>query len=163
MKPLRIAIADDNWFVAQHLRGELATLGHIVVGLARTAQELVELVARERPDLALVDIRLADGSDGLAAAREIQKSFAVPTIAATGHLTAAAAKAADLLGLLSKPYTRRACEPSWKPLRTGLREARADRSWFADPAAQTNGRAESRTSSRLELNGELRRRRSPRA
>jgi AmiR/NasT family two-component response regulator len=56
MKPLRIAIADDNWFVAQHLRGELATLGHIVVGLARTAQELVELVARERPDLALVDI-----------------------------------------------------------------------------------------------------------
>jgi hypothetical protein len=64
MKPLRIAIADDNWFVAQHLRGELATLGHIVVGLARTAQELVELVARERPDLALVDIRLADGSDG---------------------------------------------------------------------------------------------------
>jgi preprotein translocase SecF subunit len=28
----------DNWFVAQHLRGELAALGHTVVGLARTAQ-----------------------------------------------------------------------------------------------------------------------------
>jgi CheY-like chemotaxis protein len=113
MRRLRIAIAEDNWFVAQHLRGELVGLGHTVVGLARTAQELVELVARERPDLALVDIRLADGvdirladgSDGLAAAREIQKRFDVPAIAATGHLMAEEAEAAGLLGLLNKPYT----------------------------------------------------------
>jgi CheY-like chemotaxis protein len=105
MRPLRIAIAEDNWFVAQHLRGELAALGHTVVGVARTAQDLVELVARERPDLALVDIRLADGSDGLAAAREVQTRFDVPAIAATGHLLANEAKAAGLLGLLSKPYT----------------------------------------------------------
>ena len=105
MKPLRIAIAEDSWFVAEHLRDELAALGHTVVGMARTAEDLVELVARERPDLALIDIRLANGSDGLAAAREIQTRFAVPAIAATGHLLADEAKAAGLLGLLSKPYT----------------------------------------------------------
>ncbi len=105
MKHLRIAIAEDSWFVAEHLRSELAALGHKVVGLARTGEELVELVARERPDLALVDIRLANGSDGLAAARDIQERFAVPAIAATGHLAAAEAEAAGLLGLLSKPHT----------------------------------------------------------
>jgi CheY-like chemotaxis protein len=105
MIPLRIAIAEDSWFVAEHLRSQLAALGHSVVGLARTGEELIELVARERPDLALVDIRLADGSDGLAAATEIQRRFAVPAIAATGHLTVAEAEAAALLGLLSKPYT----------------------------------------------------------
>ena len=105
MKPLRIVIAEDSWFVAEHLRSELAALGHAVVGLARTGEELIELVAGERPDLALVDVRLGAGSDGLAAAREIQERYAVPAIAATGHLTAAEAEAAGLLGILSKPYT----------------------------------------------------------
>jgi CheY-like chemotaxis protein len=105
MKQLRIAIAEDNWFVAEHLRSELVALGHAVVGLARTGEELIELVARERPDLALVDIRLADGSDGLAAAAIVQERFGVPAIAVTGHLTPAEAEAAKLLGLLSKPYT----------------------------------------------------------
>jgi two-component system, response regulator PdtaR len=106
VKPLRIAIAEDNWFVAEHLRSELVTLGHSVVGLARTAEELIELAARERPHVALVDMRLAEGSDGLAAAKEIQERFGIPAIAATGHLTAVEAQAAGLLGLLSKPYSR---------------------------------------------------------
>lgn len=105
MKPLRIAIAEDNWFVAEHLRAELIAFGHTVVGLARTGEELIELVAREQPDLALVDFRLAGGSDGLAAAREIEGRFAVPAIASTGQPAAAEARAAGLLGFLAKPYT----------------------------------------------------------
>jgi CheY-like chemotaxis protein len=105
VKPLRVAIAEDNWFVAEHLRSEVAALGHSVVGLARTGEELIELVARERPHVALVDRRLADGSDGLAAAKIIQERFGIPAIAATGHLTAVEAQAGGLLGLLSKPYS----------------------------------------------------------
>jgi CheY-like chemotaxis protein len=105
MKPLRIAIAEDNWFIAEYLCGEVAALGHAIVGRARTAEELIALVARERPDLVMVDIRLAGGSDGLAAAKEVQERFDIPTVAATGHLTAAEAEAAGLLGILSKPYT----------------------------------------------------------
>jgi two-component system, response regulator PdtaR len=105
MKPLRIAIAEDNWLVAEYLCNELAGLGHTIVGRARTGEELITLVARERPDLVLVDIRLADGSDGLAAAKEVQERFDIPAIAATGHLTAAEAEAAGLLGILGKPYT----------------------------------------------------------
>jgi CheY-like chemotaxis protein len=108
MKPLRIAIAEDNWLVAEYLCGELTALGHAIVGRARTGEELINLVADQRPDLVLADIRLADGSDGLAAAKEIQERFDIPAIAATGHLTAAEAEAAGLLGILSKPYTAQA-------------------------------------------------------
>ena len=108
MKRLRIAIAEDNWFIAEYLCGELAALGHAIVGRARTGEELIDLVAHERPDLVLADVRLADGSDGLAAAKEIQERFDIPAIAATGHLTAAEAEAAGLLGILSKPYTSHA-------------------------------------------------------
>jgi CheY-like chemotaxis protein len=82
-----------------------AALGHAIVGRARTGEELITLVAREHPDLVLVDIRLAHGSDGLAAAKEAQERFDVPAIAATGNLTAADAEAAGLLGILRKPYT----------------------------------------------------------
>jgi two-component system, response regulator PdtaR len=53
----------------------------------------------------LADVRLAGGSDGLAAAKQIQERFDVPAIVATGHLTAAEAEAAGLLGILGKPYT----------------------------------------------------------
>ena len=105
MKPLRIAIAEDDWLIAEYLCGELAALGHAVVGRARTGQELISLVERERPDLVLADVRLKDGSDGLAAAKEIQERFDVPAMAATGHLTAAEAESAGLLGILSKPYS----------------------------------------------------------
>jgi two-component system, response regulator PdtaR len=105
MKPLRIAIAEDNWLVAEYLGGEVAALGHAIVGRARTGEELITLIARERPDLVLADVRLADGSDGLAAAKEVQERFDIPAIAVTGHLTAAEAEAAGLLGILSKPYT----------------------------------------------------------
>ena len=108
MKPLGIAVAEDDWFLAEYLCGELAALSHTVVGRARTGDELINLVAHKRPDLVLVDVRLADGSDGLAAAKEIQERFEVPAIAATGHLTAAEAEAAGLLGILGKPYTPQA-------------------------------------------------------
>jgi two-component system, response regulator PdtaR len=73
--------------------------------LARTGEELIDLVARERPHVALVDMRLADRSDGLAAAKEIQERFGIPAIAATGHLTPVEAQSAGLLGLLSKPHS----------------------------------------------------------
>jgi hypothetical protein len=41
----------------------------------------------------------------LAAATEIQERLDIPAMAVTGHLTAAEAEAAGLLGVLSKPYT----------------------------------------------------------
>ena len=91
MKPLRIAIAEDNWLVAEYLCDELAALGHTIVGRARTGEELINLVAHERPDLVLADVRLKDGSDGLAAAKEVQERFDIPAIATTGHLTASEA------------------------------------------------------------------------
>jgi DNA-binding NarL/FixJ family response regulator len=108
MRPLRIAIAEDNWLVVEYLCGELAAMGHAIVGRARTGEELINLVAHEHPDLALADVRLAGGSNGLAAAKEVQERFDVRAIAATGHLTAAEAEAAELLGILGKPYTSHA-------------------------------------------------------
>jgi serine/threonine-protein kinase PknK len=63
------------------LREDLASLldrsGLEVVGQAGDGDELIELVGKERPELAVVDIRMppAYSTEGLAAARVIQREF----------------------------------------------------------------------------------------
>ncbi|GAA0990283.1 response regulator transcription factor [Nocardiopsis tropica] len=69
--PVRIVVADDQ----DLLRGSLRMLMDgdprlTVVGEARTGREAVDLAARLRPDLVLMDVRMPE-MDGLAATREI--------------------------------------------------------------------------------------------
>jgi DNA-binding NarL/FixJ family response regulator len=68
-------IADDDVLLREGLASLLGGIGFVPVGLAGDATELLELVAREQPDLALVDVRMPPGfaTEGLDAAREIQK------------------------------------------------------------------------------------------
>ena len=68
-----VAIADDHSLVKQGLRGYLDMAeGVDVVGGAANGEELLELIGKEEPDVALIDIRMPE-MDGLEAAREIRE------------------------------------------------------------------------------------------
>jgi CheY-like chemotaxis protein len=54
--------------------------GHDVCAVEATASSAVAAAKRERPDLVLADIQLADGSSGIDAVKEILASFEVPVI-----------------------------------------------------------------------------------
>lgn len=137
MKRLNVAIAEDEVLIADLLQQIVETSGHAVVGCARTGDELVTVVERERPDLVLVDIKLARGSDGLAAAQTVQRRFGVPAIAITAHLTAEEAEKAGLLGFLSKPFTLRRVEQTLASAAEWLERGETARPSRADGAASS--------------------------
>jgi DNA-binding NarL/FixJ family response regulator len=73
----RVAIAEDSLLVREGLGRILRDAGFEVVGAAANVEELLELVERARPDVALVDIRLPPGysDEGLRAAAVIRTRF----------------------------------------------------------------------------------------
>jgi DNA-binding NarL/FixJ family response regulator len=73
----RVAIAEDSLLVREGLGRILRDAGFEVVGAAANVEELLDLVERARPDVALVDIRLPPSysDEGLRAAAEIRTRF----------------------------------------------------------------------------------------
>jgi DNA-binding NarL/FixJ family response regulator len=69
--------ADYYILLREGLASLLERSGFEVIGQASNADELIELVRRHRPELALVDIRMPPGysTEGLDAARAIKREF----------------------------------------------------------------------------------------
>lgn len=80
-----VLIIEDETFIAMDLEGLVESLGHRVLGVARTHSAAVTLAKAKRPGLILADIQLADGSSGLDAVNELLKSFEVPVIFITAY------------------------------------------------------------------------------
>jgi CheY-like chemotaxis protein len=80
-----VLIIEDEPLIAFDLEGLVESLGHKVLGIARTHGEAVSVVKAKRPGLILADIQLADGSSGLDAVNELLKGFEVPVIFITAY------------------------------------------------------------------------------
>ena len=71
----RVVLADDDVLLREGLASLCERVGYDVVGQAGDAVGLMELVGAERPDLAIVDIRMPPdhSTEGLKAARTIRE------------------------------------------------------------------------------------------
>lgn len=81
---MRILVADDEPTSAASLKELLELIGHQVVGPAGDGAEAVSLAAREKPDLAILDIEMPRMS-GLEATDRITRARPIPVIVLTGH------------------------------------------------------------------------------
>lgn len=103
----KIMIIEDEAVIAMDLEGIVMDMGHRVTGVARTEGDALDLAAKERPDLILSDIQLADDSSGIDAVNQIiARDGDLPVIFITAFperlLTGEGPEPAFLI---SKPYT----------------------------------------------------------
>ncbi len=75
-----ILIIEDEPLIAMDIEHMVTSLGHRVVGVARTRREAVELFRTARPRMVLADIQLADGSSGIDAVNDILTAHPIPVI-----------------------------------------------------------------------------------
>ena len=80
-----VLIIEDETFIAMDIEALVESLGHRVIGVARTHAEAIALAKRKQPGLILADIQLADGSSGLDAVNELLGAFEVPVIFITAY------------------------------------------------------------------------------
>lgn len=75
----RVLVAEDEHLLARTLAVSLESLGLTVVGPVSDGGKAVELAARERPDLAILDIRMPE-VDGITAGRQLYQELNVPVV-----------------------------------------------------------------------------------
>jgi CheY-like chemotaxis protein len=100
----KVLIAEDDLMIADMAEEILVDAGYEVCGIARTVAEAVALAHQHKPDLALLDLRLADGGFGTDIAAELLPLGRIGVLYATGNISQVALTAADGDACLSKPY-----------------------------------------------------------
>jgi DNA-binding NarL/FixJ family response regulator len=89
---VRVVVADDAVILREGLARLLGESGFDVVGLASGPEELLDVVERERPDVAVIDIRMppTHTDEGLRAAHAIRERWpAVGILVLSQHVRAA--------------------------------------------------------------------------
>ncbi|MBX3567024.1 MAG: response regulator [Rhizobiaceae bacterium] len=75
-----VLIIEDEPLIAMDIEEMVESLGHRVVGTARTHAEATAIFRSTRPKMILADIQLADGTSGIDAVNEILTFDSVPVI-----------------------------------------------------------------------------------
>jgi PAS domain S-box-containing protein len=105
-----IMIVEDEAVIARDLKLLLEDMGFTVPTVAATADEAIAVATATRPDLALLDIHLADGFSGIAVAKRLRQDGDIPFVFLTAHAdpaTVASAQETNPYGYVLKPFNER--------------------------------------------------------
>jgi len=103
----RVLVVEDERIVALDLRGALESLGYTVVATVASSDEALRTADERRPDLVLMDIRIAGPADGIQTASLIRERYQLPVVYLTANADAEMlerALATEPAGYLVKPY-----------------------------------------------------------
>jgi DNA-binding response OmpR family regulator len=100
----RVLIVEDEALVALTLEDVLVEAGYIVCGIVDRPAQALEVARVLEPDIAIIDVRLADGGDGIILAELLAAELPVHILFATGNPAEVRARATAGHGCLSKPF-----------------------------------------------------------
>jgi DNA-binding response OmpR family regulator len=96
-------IVEDQVLVATVLRDELEDAGYHVLDLTDRSAEALDVAKACKPDLALVNLRLAGGDDGMALAKQL-KALDIPVLLISGQVSRASSAKTVAIASMPKPY-----------------------------------------------------------
>ncbi len=83
---MTILIVEDEAITAMAMRETLEAAGHQVLAVTRTYEQVQDVLQKQLPDLAIVDIHLdRSTTDGITIAREITTRYLIPIVYLTAH------------------------------------------------------------------------------
>jgi CheY-like chemotaxis protein len=119
--PLSVLIVEDEALLAMDIEAMIEDAGHRVAGEASSLSEVEKLSDALTPDLAFVDIQLAQGSSGLDVCRTIQSRWPSTFIV---FVTANPKKIPDDFigahGVIPKPFTRNGLMSAMRYIEEGV-------------------------------------------
>ncbi len=107
MDKTKILIVEDNPIVAEDLKIKLIDLGYGITATAYSGEQALESVRTQRPDIALMDIRLGRGMNGIETALKLKDKYNISVIYLTAHAddnTVSKAKLTEPYGYVVKPF-----------------------------------------------------------
>jgi DNA-binding response OmpR family regulator len=102
---LKVLIAEDDLMIADQAEAALVRHGYEVCGIARTVADALALGWRHKPDLAVIDLRLAEGGLGSDIVPHLRKLGRLGVLYASGNLTDRMMAVIDGDACLKKPYS----------------------------------------------------------
>jgi two-component system, response regulator PdtaR len=103
-----VLVIEDEAVVALFLTDVLEELDCQVCAVAPSGRVALEMAAKHRPDLAMVDVRLKGDIDGVETAVRLRDQFGIRSILLSGDpeaLRTAQSRGIAPIAVLSKPYT----------------------------------------------------------
>jgi DNA-binding LytR/AlgR family response regulator len=107
MSKIKIGVVEDEMIIALGICETLEELGYDVTSIARNYTQALAMIAKEQPDIVLLDIQLDGDKDGIDVAQAIKKNFSIPYIFLTANTdtdTVERAKSATPHAYLAKPF-----------------------------------------------------------
>jgi DNA-binding NarL/FixJ family response regulator len=104
---LEVLIVEDQVLIAIHLQDLVEEAGHHVVAIAHDADGAHAAAAAQRPAIAIMDLRLANGASGIDVARQLYLEHGIRCLFISANIDDdVRRRVADLrpLGFIGKPF-----------------------------------------------------------
>jgi DNA-binding response OmpR family regulator len=100
---LKVLLAEDDLMIADLVEEALILHGYAVCGIARTVLEAVALGRLHHPELAVIDLRLADGGLGTEIVGQLHDGPPIGVLYASGNVNQVI-ELADSGACIAKPF-----------------------------------------------------------
>lgn len=110
MSKAKVLIVEDEPMVAEDIAAALYRIGFVVSGVVYTEQAALEELRDNTPEIALLDINLKAGNEGIRIAEEINRLYHIPFVYLTAYsdkLSLEMAQHTQPSGYVVKPFTEK--------------------------------------------------------